>query len=50
MSLGLLRGHCEGSLGVVGGLGMRISEWDERGLEFGVWGGQGVRGEGVYGW
>ena len=28
------------------GLGMRISEWDERGLEVGVWG-QEVRGEGV---
>ena len=30
MGLGLLRGQNEGSLGVVGGLGMRISEWDER--------------------
>ena len=38
MGLGLVRGQGEGSLGVVGGLGVRISEWGERGLEVGVWG------------
>ena len=36
MGLGLVRGQGEGSLGVVGGLGVRISEWGERGLEVGV--------------
>ena len=28
----------EEGLGVVGGLGVRIYEWSERGLEVGVWG------------
>ena len=38
MGLGLVRGQGEESLGVVGGLGVRISEWGEGGLEVGVWG------------
>ena len=33
MGLGLVRGQGEG---MVGGLGVRISEWGERGLEVGV--------------
>ena len=52
----MVRGQGEGSLGVIGGLGVRISEWGESGLEVEVWGrGQGsralrvagVRGKGV---
>ena len=44
MGLGLVRGQGKGSLGVVGDLGVRISEWGERALEgWGLW----VRGSGV---
>ena len=38
MGLGILRHQGEGSLGVVGDLGVRISGWGERGLEVGIWG------------
>ena len=51
MGLGLVRGQGEGSLGVVGDLGVRISEWGERALEVGVCGvgGQGSKGGRVRG-
>ena len=50
-SLGVVGDEGEVGLGLVGGLGVRIYEWSERGLELGVGGigglWDGVRGKGI---